>query len=332
MYIDRDVQHQDRAIKRRREDPVSSYNYQDPDSFSKFPTGMLTDDGGDPLALIVNPHPYKGAHYATFPEKLVEPMIKAGTSEKGCCPKCGSPWERMVEKEKRSEITEAMKVAGCDSKGQYHGTEQKDYKEHKAQMPSETKKRILESMSMETKTLGWQSTCSCDVNGNDLKPDDLEIILSPTGEGSDDDPSLIIGRSGFNRPRGDNEGIRPITRYEQRQYAAQLRNSPQKEEMAGQAGEAFAHYLRTDKNGARPIPQKLLEEWIGKGWLQKVSVPKLEPFPSVPCVVMDPFAGSGTVGVVAERLNRKWIGLDLGYHDLQRERLVGVQKEMPLIG
>jgi len=37
------------------------------------------------------------AHFATFPEALVEPCIKAGTSERGCCPSCGAPWRRMVE-------------------------------------------------------------------------------------------------------------------------------------------------------------------------------------------------------------------------------------------
>ena len=41
--------------------------------------------------------PYKGAHFATFPFKLVEPCILAGTSERGCCPQCGGPWERVVE-------------------------------------------------------------------------------------------------------------------------------------------------------------------------------------------------------------------------------------------
>jgi DNA modification methylase len=41
--------------------------------------------------------PYPGAHFATFPPKLVEPCIKAGTSEKGVCPECGAPWERVVE-------------------------------------------------------------------------------------------------------------------------------------------------------------------------------------------------------------------------------------------
>jgi len=41
--------------------------------------------------------PYPGSHFATFPEKLVEPCIKAGTSEKGCCPHCGKQWERTTD-------------------------------------------------------------------------------------------------------------------------------------------------------------------------------------------------------------------------------------------
>jgi len=51
--------------------------------------------------------------------------------------------------------------------------------------------------------------------------------------------------------------------------------------------------------------------------------------PTCPCgavagvrapLVLDPFLGSGTTGVVAERLGRRWVGLDLGYHELSRER------------
>lgn len=45
-------------------------------------------------------------------------------------------------------------------------------------------------------------------------------------------------------------------------------------------------------------------------------------------VVLDPFFGSGTVGMVAEKLNRRWIGTDLGYQDLQAKRLKNVQKEL----
>ena len=42
-------------------------------------------------------HAYSEAHFATFPPALVEPCIKAGTSEKGCCVACGGPWERVVK-------------------------------------------------------------------------------------------------------------------------------------------------------------------------------------------------------------------------------------------
>jgi DNA modification methylase len=42
--------------------------------------------------------PYPGAHFATFPQALVEPCIKAGTSARGVCPECGAPWERVVER------------------------------------------------------------------------------------------------------------------------------------------------------------------------------------------------------------------------------------------
>ena len=74
------------------------------------------DDNG---RLLVNPagrnrrtvweiatRPYSGAHFATYPPALVEPCIKAGTSERGVCPECGSPWERVVEK-KSTEPTSA---------------------------------------------------------------------------------------------------------------------------------------------------------------------------------------------------------------------------------
>jgi len=50
----------------------------------------------------VTSHPYKGAHFATFPPKLIEPCILAGTSERGCCPECGAPWTRQVLTESRS--------------------------------------------------------------------------------------------------------------------------------------------------------------------------------------------------------------------------------------
>lgn len=47
----------------------------------------------------ISTKPFRGAHFATFPPDLIEPCILAGTSAKGCCPECGAPWERVVERE-----------------------------------------------------------------------------------------------------------------------------------------------------------------------------------------------------------------------------------------
>lgn len=71
---------------------------RDSDFFFKTWQGLLHNEDGEPMALVVNPRPYKGAHFACFPVQLVEPMILAGTSEKGVCPICGAPWVRDIQK------------------------------------------------------------------------------------------------------------------------------------------------------------------------------------------------------------------------------------------
>lgn len=60
--------------------------------------GLVSSEEGEPLAFIVNPKAYREAHFATWPPELVEPMIKAATSERGGCSTCGAPWSRIVEK------------------------------------------------------------------------------------------------------------------------------------------------------------------------------------------------------------------------------------------
>jgi hypothetical protein len=63
------------------------------------------DDNNLPMALQVNPRAYPGAHYATFPPALVEPMIKAATSERGVCSACGAQWGRVVDEKTIEENT-----------------------------------------------------------------------------------------------------------------------------------------------------------------------------------------------------------------------------------
>lgn len=80
----------------------------------------VTMGSGEPLEssidAVVNPsgrnkrtvweittQPYKDAHFATFPEKLVEPCILAGTSEYGACSTCGAPFTRITERSRTFE-------------------------------------------------------------------------------------------------------------------------------------------------------------------------------------------------------------------------------------
>jgi len=85
---------------------------------------------------------FSGAHFATFPEELVRRCMFAGTSEKGCCPKCGGPWVRMVEHKAMviNRSNRGQKVFGNAHSTAASGT-------------------MLEPA--ETKTLGWQPSCSC---------------------------------------------------------------------------------------------------------------------------------------------------------------------------
>jgi hypothetical protein len=84
--------------------PSSGRNRRDTDWFfesvehvASGGQGLLSSEDGSPLAFVVNPKPYKGAHFAVWPQALVEPMIRAGSSEHGVCADCGAPWEKELQ-------------------------------------------------------------------------------------------------------------------------------------------------------------------------------------------------------------------------------------------
>lgn len=95
----------------------------------------------------INPKPYKGAHFATFPEDLPEVCIRAGTSEKGACPKCGAPWKRLLERQGGKSVRDGAKTSAKNQQGL--ATAFNGYDDGSV-APSFT-------------TVGWEPTCKCEV-------------------------------------------------------------------------------------------------------------------------------------------------------------------------
>ena len=177
---------------------------------------------------------FSGSHFATYPEKLVEPCILAGSSARGCCPKCRAPYERITE---RGPVESTDGTA--DNYAPPKNTEDERIKGRSdGWAPNHQKK---------TKTTGWQPTCEC-------------------------------------------YGI--------------LEN----------------HYqILQNEDGTK---EKI--SWV-------VYVPSREvdqPAP-IPCIVLDPFSGSGATGRVAARLGRNYVGVEINwdYIKMRKERLT-VQVEM----
>lgn len=114
----------------------------------------------------------KTAHFATYPERLVVPLMKAGTSKKGRCPKCGAPWERIVETERitreRPNDRTARHNEGCG-----------------VNSCGNTVAGVI------SRTNGWQSTCRC--GHSEAEPC---VVLDPfLGSGT---TALVANRLGRN--------------------------------------------------------------------------------------------------------------------------------------
>ena len=98
----------------------------------------------------ITTQPFSGAHFAVFPEKLVKPCILAGSSEHGCCKKCGAPWKREVKKTRTFEsgsVRSGNLPAGKNGPNLQGGGETLD---------------IRRGPVVSTQTLGWRPTCNHD--------------------------------------------------------------------------------------------------------------------------------------------------------------------------
>lgn len=96
----------------------------------------------------ISPQAYRGAHFATFPEQLVDPCILAGTSAKGVCSECGKGWVRETSVSHRNDDSPTgVAWQGNNAKGS-DGLSF-SYQER-------TRKHVT--------TLGWSPACDCEAD------------------------------------------------------------------------------------------------------------------------------------------------------------------------
>jgi hypothetical protein len=132
---------------------ASSRNFRNSDLFFDSlepPHGLICDADGLPIALDVNPSPFNGAHFAVFPAKLIEPLIRVGTSERGCCSQCGAPWVRQTERS--VAFTSGSGRAGNVPNGKHAGSMQSLSGEYDIRM----------GPSVAITTTGWAPSCTHD--------------------------------------------------------------------------------------------------------------------------------------------------------------------------
>lgn len=126
-----------------------------PDRSDQVPTGLANKRSVWSIAT----EGFKEAHFATFPQKLIEDPIKASTSAYECCADCGSPYRRLTEK----ELVPGPK-ASFNSKADERDTESDGNDAGNNRMKDGHKP----GWHNQTSTTGWTKTCKCQTD--EIKP------------------------------------------------------------------------------------------------------------------------------------------------------------------
>jgi DNA modification methylase len=120
---------------------------------------------------VISSRGYKGAHFATMPPELAETCIKSGTSQRGACPSCGSPWERLTKRTKLTRPRPADYVKRTGEAG--------------------TGSSCANSVAgVAVETLGWQQSCKCEPH----EPVPCVVLDPFAGSGTTLAVAKVLGR------------------------------------------------------------------------------------------------------------------------------------------
>lgn len=124
----------------------------------------------------IAPARYEEAHFATFPPALVSPCICAGTSARGCCPRCGAPWARLTARQyvAQPDVKDTARLSKAGNKGL-----------DASNGWGETPRGIVD-----VEALDWKATCSCDAG----EPTPCTVLDPFAGSGTTLAVALGLGR------------------------------------------------------------------------------------------------------------------------------------------
>lgn len=115
------------------------------------PVSILPNGRNARSVWAISPTPFTTAHldvggvehFAAYPPELARRCIRAGTSERGCCPACGAPWERVTGRHAAPKSVERLRNVGGRTDGY-------------------TRPRASGGLPPVTnETTGWRATCAC---------------------------------------------------------------------------------------------------------------------------------------------------------------------------
>jgi DNA modification methylase len=223
--------------------------------------------------------PYPGAHFATFPPKLIEPCIKAGTSERGVCPECGAPWRRVVRP--------TDEYAAQSTRPELHKLDRVGFREYLrgARVAAGlSRKDVDDALGTNTAVAWWE--------GRNYLGEFVQQV--PTWD--------LYQR------------LKAVLHLDDR-YDAEVRRVDQHSAFRDHVG-------RIGEGGPPPTSAVAPEKRVTTGRIQNTvgwqpsCAHDAEP---IPATLLDPFAGSGTVGTVAQSLSRRAVLIDLNPDYIQQQ-------------
>lgn len=114
---------------------------------------------------------YRGAHFATFPPRLVERCLAAGTSQKGVCRECGAPWGRIIEKG-------AIVASGPNKLA--HKPRSRDRHADDGALDTRPRDGFGDLPRRQRHTRGWAPSCLCDRD----RPEPATVLDPFSGAGT----------------------------------------------------------------------------------------------------------------------------------------------------